>query len=787
MIRKQSYCLVLFAALLIPWLCYGDSAGILLVEDGKARFGLALADDAGADEQLAAEELCHFVEKMSGAVVPRVNAKADGPVIYLGRAGSFSSMSRLADLSRAAQDLAPEEYLIEAVEDDLYLLGGSGRGALWAVYGVLRELGCRWYMPGEIGEVIPQRKTLTIDGRQRTDGPDFFFRDIWYSWGGPPGGGPRFAEWKRRNRLFRPPVNHGHNLTTSMPPSASFDKRPELYSLVNGKREKQQVCTTNPEVIELISQTIIDYFDKYPDTLCYSLCPDDNDDFCECENCRALDAGGFDADRNKPIVTDRYVTFLNQVAERIQKRHPGKMVSMYAYINHSTAPVRTKVSPYVVVFFTGSVYCGGHGIGDSICASRMKMKSDLNDWVRMCPNVYIYDYDPIPGNLELPWPLFGARAREMPVYRKLGIKGMSIESHCSWATLSPNHWVSAQCLWSADCTADSLLRDFCDGFFGLSCGEKSVTNPTADAMVTFYRTLEHAMAEYEPMIEWGHREIPSIFTPDVMPDCRSALDQAFHSASGSVHPNAGIVMQRLQMVDLGFAYFERYLDFLQADHAGVSAKDLEEAYTSCMQLINRMHETNADFIEMQSAPPDLKKLYSSMVSRRPPKEYRMVTEWNAIGPFDNTDNKGHETVFPPERKIDLKATYDGLEGPVRWKIISPGKGKGYLNLLDQFSPKDWTTIYALNYLYVEHDMDAQFRVGSNDTLKIWLNNDLVWHFDEGRIAVLDDDIVPVHLKAGWNPVLLKVSQSSGNWGFYFRVTNTDGSPAKSARFALTPR
>ena len=52
----------------------------------------------------------------------------------------------------------------------------------------------------------------------------------------------------------------------------------------------------------------------------------------------------------------------NQVAERLQERHPGKMVSMYAYINHSTPPVQTPVSPYVVIFFTTSVYCGGHGI-----------------------------------------------------------------------------------------------------------------------------------------------------------------------------------------------------------------------------------------------------------------------------------------------------------------------------------------------------------------------------------------------------------------------------------------
>src|SRR6266571_8780790 len=34
-------------------------------------------------------------------------------------------------------------------------------------------------------------------------------------------------------------------------------------------------------------------------------------------------------------------------------------------------------------------------------------------------------------------------------------------------------------------------------------------------------------------------------------------------------------------------------------------------------------------------------------------------KWHYIGPFDNTDNLGFDTPFPPEKEIDLKKTYPG--------------------------------------------------------------------------------------------------------------------------------
>ena len=164
----------------------------------------------------------------------------------------------------------------------------------------------------------------------------------------------------------------------------------------------------------------------------------------------------------------------------------------------------------------------------------------------------------------------------------------------------------------------------------------------------------------------------------------------------------------------------------------------------------------------------------------------LVTDWNAVGSFPNPDHKGHDTVYPPERAINLTDAYEGMDGQVRWKVISESGNIGYVDLCSHFSPNSWSTAYALNYLWADSDINVQLRVGSNDAIKIWLDGALIHDFGGERGAQLDEDIVSVSLKAGWTPVLLKVSQTEGGWGFYFRVTDTGGTPVKSVRCALKP-
>ena len=68
-------------------------------------------------------------------------------------------------------------FLVAVKDGSLFILGPgniTGHGTLNGVVDFLkRDLGCRWYLPGEIGAVVPRRADLDLDVAPRRIEPDF--------------------------------------------------------------------------------------------------------------------------------------------------------------------------------------------------------------------------------------------------------------------------------------------------------------------------------------------------------------------------------------------------------------------------------------------------------------------------------------------------------------------------------------------------------------------------------------------------------------------------------------
>ncbi len=147
-----------------------------------------------------------------------------------------------------------------------------------------------------------------------------------------------------------------------------------------------------------------------------------------------------------------------------------------------------------------------------------------------------------------------------------------------------------------------------------------------------------------------------------------------------------------------------------------------------------------------------------------------VDRWDIIGPFDNGSGmEGLDTVFPPEKGIDLKATYAGKEGKVAWKTVKPGAG-GYVDLAAFHAPDSRNIV---SYLTCEidspADQEATVLLGSDDGAKLWINDNLVHTARVTRAAVPEQDTVKVKLKKGTNRILLKINNGDGAHGFYLTV------------------
>lgn len=164
-------------------------------------------------------------------------------------------------------------------------------------------------------------------------------------------------------------------------------------------------------------------------------------------------------------------------------------------------------------------------------------------------------------------------------------------------------------------------------------------------------------------------------------------------------------------------------------------------------------------------------------SLTPKREF--IPEWNVIGPFTNERESdylrfGLDSVYPPEKKVDLNEKYIGAEGQtVTWKKINGEKGGYGMNLWEHFDPYEFIIAYAVTYVYSPKDQTVPFLIGSDDGAKVFLNDQELYRFLEVRIAAPDQDRMELPLKKGWNKLMVKAENNFGGFGFYARIIDVN--------------
>ncbi len=344
-----------------------------------------VATNAFKSELYAANELITYLEKITGQKLQveqtdeKPTASVQKPIIVIG--------SHPLNDALAAQISTMEETIIEAKPGILHLVGGKpiitdmpngtksiqDRGALYAVYNFLDELGVRWYRPEEWGEHVPRTASVKVLlGRQQ-------YKPV-YPWRQSFSGYRSRAEetpeqkaignlWAVRNRQnsnvsateeqgFTRFVMTWHNYGGMFPVSTYFDEHPEYYALIDGERRKDgQLCLGNSDVQKLTAEKIVAFAKNEPRYLTYSLEPDDNDRWCECDLCTAFDDPkqktiftGITLKKWKPAMgglsmSNRVNAFGKIVANEVGKSNQKIKLLWLAYSSHTEPPSKVHELP----------------------------------------------------------------------------------------------------------------------------------------------------------------------------------------------------------------------------------------------------------------------------------------------------------------------------------------------------------------------------------------------------------------------------------------------------------
>jgi hypothetical protein len=163
--------------------------------------------------------------------------------------------------------------------------------------------------------------------------------------------------------------------------------------------------------------------------------------------------------------------------------------------------------------------------------------------------------------------------------------------------------------------------------------------------------------------------------------------------------------------------------------------------------------------------------------------FGFVRSWYIVGPFDNSEGTKLPVVYPPEKGVDLAATYKG-KGDVdcRWGSFATDHPYGRVDLNKAVGKKKGVIAYAYAVIESPTERQAEIRVGTATALKVLCNGKELLSCDEyyHGIPEMDQFVVPTTLKVGRNEILMKLCQNeetgawTEQWWFQARLCDATG-------------
>jgi len=538
-------------------------------------------DKSTMTEKFAASELSKYLEKICGAnpeIVSEKYKKTGDIYFLLGNTKSSQDLHKKFDNSVVGP--GSDSFIIKVEKNRIFLCGGGDRGILYSVYQFLEEQGCRWFMPGEIGEVIPRKQKIFLKEKEKIYVPDFIQREICVGGGGKFFKDEEIIDWAAKNKINRIfNLRHKykeewrkrggglnwqhicHNYMWIIPPEKYFKSHPEYYALYKGERVPLgrgtgggNVCTTNPDVVKIFADYISNWFDKNPDGQIFPVSPNDGPvKWCECENCKKLGGINF---MPGPFgsMTKRQVKFINEIAKIVYKKHPDRYLLYLAYSNYIDPEPSSPLEKNVVVQ-VAHYGCYAHGIDK--CKENEKAKWRMEEWAKLTKaGIGIWDYFllqvPNSGSYLTPLP-FATAAKDTILFIKKLADKHKIKAYY-FTQAGNNIWyynplpfyTIAKLTWNTKQDFKKLIKDFCYKFYGKA----------GRWMEKYYNLIEEANqnSNWHPTF-WRDVSCPSslVFTSDVIKKGEKYLEMAEKEAEDTT------VKKRISIIKKSFTYAKTYV------------------------------------------------------------------------------------------------------------------------------------------------------------------------------------------------------------------------------------
>ena len=472
--------IVVFACGIIPAIAKSPQGVNLAQLKG---WDIVVADDAIPSEKYAAKEFQEFFGEASGIKLPIVTA-VDRPDrhVFIGPSQAFSA----SNVGFGIKDLGDEDLRIVVRDGNIAIAGGRPRGSLYGVYTFLEDyLGVR-FLTVDHTHVPPVGDWRVVGPLDRFYHPPIGFRwsayaemdaNIFVKSGGRTDV-PRFAARLRCNTVTRQDklggttgiVLFNHSLYRYVPTKVYGKEHPEYFALVDGKRRSQarndaqdtELCFTHPDVLRIVTQTVLDQLAANPKQRSVSLSQGDGGWYCRCPACSAIN-------EREESPMGSLLTLVNAVADEVAKKHPDVKVGALAYYFSQKPPKTIKPRPNVIIQLTSHDCSVTDPIRDSDYEETVKFRRDLQGWGRIANHINLWYYNTNFGMFLLPMPNMRVIEPNIRFFVANNIKGIFMQG--THNGLGSNfselrNYITSRLLWDPNQSGQQLMDEFLDLHYG---------------------------------------------------------------------------------------------------------------------------------------------------------------------------------------------------------------------------------------------------------------------------------------------------------------------------------
>jgi hypothetical protein len=334
--------------------------------------------------------------------------------------------------------------------------------------------------------------------------------------------------------------NHWLNIThmydTLFPTGKYFASHPEYFALINGKRRKNgQLCVSNQEVQQLTADKVIEFSKQAPQFETHSLEPLDNDLWCQCEFCKALDDpnqksiwSGATIELEKPMkdisMSNRVAAFGKIVAEKVAQSGQPIKVMWLGYYTHTESPSKIKELPSNVRVMPAAFSSAftdpadsysdySRDLFDSSSKPNTNFVRSLTGFGKLT-RMFVYEY--WSGIAWFgPMPLIRTMKDRVQAYRKFPVDGIYSETIQHWGPQGIELYFFTRLIWNPDLDIEKELDLYCKNYYG----------PAYKPMLEYHTLLENAAHAGIPHYSYGIGT-HAIFTPQVVRKMGELINEA---------------------------------------------------------------------------------------------------------------------------------------------------------------------------------------------------------------------------------------------------------------------